>query len=252
MSSQLAGRPAAQPAGHGAGIMALVTDRHGGVSKPPYDSLNLGAAVGDEPSAVAANRQLAAAACGLGAADVAFMRQVHGATVSYAGASWPSQQPEPCDAIFTDVPGLALGVLVADCLPVLIADPVARLVGAAHAGREGMLAGVVPELVGAMTAAGASAPRMRVLLGPAICGRCYEVPEEMRARAAAVVPAASCVTAAGTAGLDIVAGVRAQLAALGVGQVSADGRCTRESAELFSYRRDGTTGRFAGLVWLAS
>jgi len=102
-----------------------------------------------------------------------------------------------------------------------------------------------------MMSAGASPSRMRALTGPAICGACYEVPEELRSRVGALVPAASCETAAGTAGLDIAAGVLAQLARVGVRQAAADGRCTRESAGLFSYRRDGTTGRFAGLVWLA-
>ena len=116
---------------------------------------------------------------------------------------------------------------------------------------EGLVAGVVPALVAAMTAAGASPARMRAVTGPAICGGCYEVPPEMRARVSAAVPAASCETFAGTAGLDIAAGVRAQLAAAGVGSITADGRCTRESGELYSYRRDGVTGRFAGLVWLA-
>ncbi len=92
---------------------------------------------------------------------------------------------------------------------------------------------------------------MRAVTGPAICGGCYEVPAEMRARVSAAVPAARCETFTGTAGLDIAAGVRAQLAAAGVGSIAADGRCTRESGELYSYRRDGVTGRFAGLVWLA-
>jgi polyphenol oxidase len=233
-----------------AGARYLITGRNGGTSQAPFQSLNLGPAVGDDPAAVAANRELAAFSCGLEAADIAWMRQVHGTVVRYAGRNWPGQPAEPCDAIFTDVPGLALAVLVADCVPVLIADSHARLVGAAHAGREGMQAGVVPALVGAMTAAGARPDQMQALIGPAICGACYEVPEEMRAAVAAVVPAAGCVTRAGTAGLDIAAGVRAQLAAAGIRPARQDGRCTMESGELFSYRRDGLTGRFAGLVWL--
>jgi len=101
-----------------------------------------------------------------------------------------------------------------------------------------------------MTAAGASPDRMRAVIGPSICGGCYEVPESMRASVSAAVPQASCQTRAGTPGLDIAAGVRAQLAEAGVGSVRSDGRCTSESAELYSYRRDGTTGRFAGVIWL--
>jgi polyphenol oxidase len=235
--------------GLGSGVGYRFSDRQGGRSKPPYESLNLGGAVGDDPGSVAANRARLAAECGLDA-GIAWMRQVHGTTVRYADARWPDAEPEPCDAVFTDVRGLGLGVLVADCVPVLVADPQAGLAGAAHAGREGMASGVVPALIQAMTAAGASPGRMQAVTGPSICGGCYEVPEAMRASVSAIVPQASCRTRAGTAGLDIAAGVRAQLTAAGVGSVRSDGRCTSESAELYSYRRDGTTGRFAGLVWL--
>jgi polyphenol oxidase len=237
-------------AGLGAGVRAVFTDRLGGVSSPPFEWLNLGAGAGDAPESVAANRELLAAACGLRVSDIAWMRQVHGTSVRYAGPERAAAPPEPADASFTDVPGVAVAVLAADCLPVLVADPVARIVGAAHAGREGMLAGVVPALVSAMCSAGASPGRMRAVTGPGICGGCYEVPAEMRDRAAAAVPASGCSTRAGTPGIDIRAGVHAQLAALGVTEVAADSRCTKESAELFSHRRDGRTGRFAGLAWL--
>ena len=233
----------------GPGIRAAFSSRVGGVSVPPYDSLNLGLGVGDDPAAVTANRAALAAACGLRAADLAWMRQAHGTHVSYLGAG-SSGPAGAADAIFTDVPGLAMCVLVADCVPVLLADPVARFVGAAHAGREGLVAGVVPALLESMTAAGASPARMRALTGPAICGGCYEVPAEMQARVAAAVPAAACCTTAGTSGLDIAAGVRAQLADAGLSWIGADGRCTKESPELFSYRRSGTTGRLAALAWL--
>jgi copper oxidase (laccase) domain-containing protein len=128
---------------------------------------------------------------------------------------------------------------------------VARIAGAAHAGRQGLARGVVPALISAMSAAGADPARMRAITGPAICGGCYEVPAELQDTVAALVPASRCRTSTGSAGLDIAAGVRAQLRQAGVGFTAADGRCTRESAGLFSYRRDGTTGRLAGLVWLA-
>ena len=116
------------------------------------------------------------------------------------------------DATYTDVAGLALGVLVADCAPVLLADPRARIVGVAHAGREGMAAGVVTELLAAMSAAGADPARMHAVIGPHICGGCYEVRSEMRARIAGKVPEAGCVTRAGTPGIDVRAGIEAQLA----------------------------------------
>jgi polyphenol oxidase len=255
------------------GVLAAFTSRHGGVSAPPFDALNLGGGVGDDPAAVARNRQLAAAACGQQAGAIAWMRQVHGIDVAYAPAGpapaglspagpapagpaltgpAPAEGPHPAaDAIFTDAPARILGVLVADCAPVLIADPRARVVGAAHAGREGMAAGVVPALVRAMTGAGADPARMRAMIGPAICGGCYEVPAQLRARISAVVPEAGCVTGRDTPGIDIRAGVAAQLAAAGVRAVSRDPRCTAEDPALYSYRRDGRTGRFAGLVWLA-
>ena len=235
----------------GEGVFAAFSGRAGGMSTAPYESLNLGLGVGDDPAAVAANREALARACGLSAGDLAWMSQVHGSDVSYLDDR-TAQPPGPVDAIFTDVPGRALCVLVADCLPVLIADPVARIVGAAHAGREGMVAGVVPALVAAMTAAGASPASMCALTGPAICGGCYEVPAELQARVSAAVPESRSKTYDGTTGLDIRAGVRAQLAAAGVGSVTSVPQCTRESADLFSYRRDGLTGRSAGLIWLAA
>jgi YfiH family protein len=231
-------------------VFAAFSGRAGGVSGAPYESLNLGLGVGDDPAAVTANRVALAAACGLAPADLAWMRQVHGSDVCYLDAG-TAQPPGPVDAIFTDVPGRALCVLVADCAPVLIADPVAGLIGAAHAGREGMVAGVVPALVSAMVAAGASPSSMRALIGPAICGGCYEVPPELAERVCAAVPEARCQTLDGTAGLDIPAGVRAQLAAADVAWVRSAPQCTKETADLFSYRRDGVTGRFAGMVWLS-
>jgi len=231
-------------------VFAAFSGRTGGVSGAPYESLNLGLGVGDDPAAVTANRVALATACGLAPADLAWMRQVHGSDVCYLDAG-TAEPPGPVDAIFTDVPGRALCVLVADCVPVLIADPAAALIGAAHAGREGMVAGVVPALVSAMVAAGASPASMRALIGPAICGGCYEVPPELAERVGAAVPEARCQTLDGTAGLDIPAGVRAQLAAADVAWVRSAPQCTKETADLFSYRRDGVTGRFAGLVWLS-
>lgn len=235
------------------GVLAAFTSRHGGVSARPFDTLNLGGGVGDDPAAVIRNRQLTAAACGQPDGATAWMRQVHGADVAYAAAGLaPAEGPHPAvDALFTDAPARILGVLVADCAPVLIADPRARVVGAAHAGREGMAAGVVPALVRAMSGAGADPARMHAVIGPAICGGCYEVPAQLRARISAVVPEAGCVTGRGSPGIDIRAGVGAQLAAAGVRAVSRDPRCTAEDTALYSYRRDGRTGRFAGLVWLA-
>ncbi|MGI5321697.1 peptidoglycan editing factor PgeF [Actinomadura nitritigenes] len=242
----------------GDGVGAAFTGRSGGVSTAPYDSLNLGGAVGDDPAAVTANRRRAAAALGVDPARTVWMRQVHGADVVFvtapvpadAGAGDQAGDHGPVDAIVTTVPGLVLAVLVADCAPVLLADPAAGVAGAAHSGRPGTAAGVVPALVKAMCERGADPARIRAAIGPAACGGCYEVPAEMRDEVAAVVPAAHATTSKGTPGLDIRAGIAAQLAASGVDDVRVDPRCTIETPGLFSYRRDGRTGRFAGFVWL--
>lgn len=231
------------------GVRAAFTGRSGGISSPPYDTLNMSGAVGDEPAVVQRNRQLVAQACAIGQARLSWMRQVHGARVGYADPGSPGQE---VDAIFSDVPGLALGVLAADCACVLLADPRARIVGAAHSGRAGTAAGVVTALVAAMAAAGADPARMRALIGPAICGRCYEVSAQVRDKVAAAVPETACRTRRGRPGLDLRAGITAQLARAGITQVADDPRCTAETPDLYSYRRDGRTGRFAGLVWLAA
>ncbi|RSN48259.1 peptidoglycan editing factor PgeF [Actinomadura sp. WAC 06369] len=233
----------------GDGVRAAFTGRAGGVSEAPFDSLNLGGAVGDDPAAVRGNRKRAAARLGVDPARTVWMRQVHGADVAYVTA--PEDLADtPVDAIVTTVPGLALAVLVADCAPVLLADPAAGVVGAAHSGRPGTAAGVVPALLDRMREHGADPSRTAAAIGPAACGGCYEVPAAMRDEVAAAVPAARATTSRGTPGLDIRAGIAAQLAAAGVTDVRTDPRCTIEDPDLFSYRRDGRTGRFAGYVWL--
>jgi YfiH family protein len=188
-----------------------------------------------------------------------WMRQVHGADVGRvpdparpeSGRRAATEPVPPRDACFTSEPGLALGVLSADCPAVLLADPEAGLIAAAHSGRPGTALGVVPALVRAMTEAGAEPARTHAVIGPAICGGCYEVPASMRAAVAAAVPGSGCATRAGTPGLDLRAGIAGQLAAAGVRQVRIDDRCTAEDPDLYSYRRDGRTGRFAALIWLA-
>ena len=228
------------------GVRTAITGRLGGVSQRPYDPLNLGLSIGDDPATVMRNRELVAQACGIQAGRMVWMRQVHGARASYVR---PGEAAVEADAVFTDMPRVALGVLAADCAAVLLVDPDAGLVGAAHSGRAGMEAGVVPALVFAMTAAGAKAARMHGLIGPAICGGCYEVPAELQARVADAVPQARCVTRSGAPGLDIRAGISAQLYSLHVRRVRQDRRCTAETSDLCSHRRDGGAGRFGALIW---
>ncbi|MEV4918032.1 peptidoglycan editing factor PgeF [Streptomyces tirandamycinicus] len=226
------------------------TDRWGGVSAAPYDELNLGGAVGDDPVAVRANREVAARRLGVDPALVVWMNQVHGREVAVVEGPWTGEDVPAVDAVVTARRGLPLAVLTADCTPVLLADPVAGVVGAAHAGRPGMVAGVVPAAVEAMVALGAEPSRITARTGPAVCGRCYEVPAAMRAEVAAAEPAAWAETGWGTPAVDVAAGVHAQLAALGVRDRIASPVCTLESGDHFSYRRDRTTGRLAGYVWL--
>ncbi|WP_406009479.1 peptidoglycan editing factor PgeF [Streptomyces sp. NBC_00637] len=226
------------------------TDRWGGVSAAPYEELNLGGAVGDDPDAVRANRELAARSLGLDPDLVVWMNQVHGNDVAEVDGPWTTGLIPPVDALVTATRGLALAVLTADCVPVLLADPVAKVVAAAHAGRPGMVKGIVPAAIDAMASLGAEPSRIVARTGPAVCGRCYEVPEAMRAEVAAVEPAASAETSWGTPAVDVIAGVHAQLDRLGVLDRERSTVCTRESKDHFSYRRDRSTGRLAGYVWL--
>ncbi len=228
-------------------VEVAFTDRHGGVSGGTYSTLNLALAGGDDPAAVAENlRRVVAEFNGEGSTgDLHDMEQVHGRDVAIVGEA--ADRPV-CDGLVTRTPGHALMVRVADCVPVLLADPAAGVIGAVHAGRQGLVLGIVPATVARLRDLGAV--HLVAWVGPHICGGCYEVPASLRAEVAAVVPEAAAQTTWGTPSVDVGAGVRAQLRADGVEAVDAD-RCTRESDELYSYRRDGSgAGRFAGLVRL--
>ena len=234
--------PAARP-------RRVVTDRRGGRSRSPYDSFNLGDHVGDEPGDVAANRSRVARELAVPEDRLVWMSQVHGTGV--ATVDGPQAGPVPgTDALVTATPGLVLCVLVADCVPVLLADHEAGVVAAVHAGREGVRQGVLPAALSAMAALGARARHVTALLGPAVCGECYEVPAAMQADVARVAPGAAVRTRQGTPGLDLRAGVAEILGRAGIPEVVQDPRCTVEDPLLFSHRRDGVTGRQAGLVWL--
>ncbi|GAB3343840.1 peptidoglycan editing factor PgeF [Modestobacter lapidis] len=228
----------------------VVTDRRGGRSAPPYESFNLGEHVGDDPVAVAANRDRLAGGLGVPATALVWMTQVHGTGVAVIEDAGENPVAD-VDALVTATPGLVLCVLVADCVPVLLADPVAGVVAAVHAGREGVRRGVVPATLAAMTRLGSRPGDVEALLGPAVCGADYEVPLAMQAEVARVAPAGAVRTRRGTPGLDLRVGLEQVLRGAGVGQVVHDPRCTVEDPRLFSHRRDGVTGRQAGVVWLA-
>lgn len=228
-------------------VRMVFTSRAGGASSSPYDSFNLGDHVGDDPDAVAANRERLARILGLD--DIVWMEQIHSRTVTVVEG--PQDGPvEATDALVTTERGLALGVLVADCVPVLLADHVHGVVAAVHAGRMGVRNGIVPRTVEKMVALGAEPGAVQAVLGPAASGRHYEVPAEMAADVEKHLPGSRTRTEQGTVGLDIRAGLVRQLMGLGVTNIEADPRCTIEDEDFFSYRREGTTGRQAGLVWL--
>ena len=245
------------------GVGVAFTDRLGGVSQGSYGPLNLGRTDDDDLVAVAANFALVRAE--LGVSRIATLHQVHSADVlviddttfpagrpgGELGGSAPGGLSLPiADAMVTTLSGVALCIRAADCVPVLLADPNARVVGAAHAGRVGLAAGVLAATVSAMRELGAD--QITAWIGPHVCGRCYEVPAEMAEAVAAVVPETASTTSWGTPALDLGAGCEAQLGRLGV-RATHHGGCTLENGLLHSHRRDGAAaGRLGALVWLAT
>lgn len=230
-------------------IRRVTTTRAGGVSKPPFDSFNLGDHVGDSPKAVAANRARLAAAIRLPQDRVIWMDQVHGDRVELVDGPRDVAFADT-DALVTHTPRLALAVVTADCVPVLLADAHAGVIGAVHAGRVGAQRGVVARTVEAMLALGARPADISALLGPAVSGRNYEVPAAMAAEVEAALPGSRTTTAAGTPGLDLRSGIAGQLGRLGVTAVDTDPRCTVADATLFSHRRGAPTGRLASVIWM--
>ena len=180
-----------------------------------------------------------------------FAEQVHGSAVAVVRAPVP-RAVAGVDALVTATPGLALVVLSADCLGVLLVDPAAGVAAAAHAGRRGLVSGVLQATLAAMRELGATAAGTTAVLGPAACGRCYELPAGLADEVEAAVPGARSTTRQGTAAVDLAAGAAGVLRSQGVREVRAVGGCTIEQPRmLFSYRRSGRTGRHAAFVRLA-
>ena len=234
---------------HAGPVSFAFTDRLGGASDGPWESLNLGTSNGDDPARVAENlRRLGDE---LGVERLVRMTQVHGADVVWAGDVADGQIPV-ADALLTDRPGVGVLVRVADCTPVVLAAPDESLAGVVHCGREGLVKGVAAVAVGALRTRGATG--LQAWIGPRACGRCYELPEQMADAVAAVVPAARSTTSWGTPAIDVGAGVAAQLGDLGV-QVTDLGaaECTIEHDRWFSYRRQGQdSGRFGAVAMVAA
>jgi polyphenol oxidase len=240
------------------GVVAAFPGRAGGQSQPPFDSCNLGLRVGDDLRTALANRRRVATVLGLAGLPWATVRQVHGSTVVQVGrAGLPAGPPEAkpplaeADALVTSDEGVVLVVLVADCVPVLLVDPERRVAAAVHAGWRGLAAGVVEAAAAALAAAGGRLGAATALVGPAAGACCYEVGEDVRERVAERYPAAAATTRAGRPSLDLAAGVVEALGRAGLTAPRVAGECTIHQPERhFSYRRDGATGRQAGIVAL--
>jgi len=194
--------------------------------------------VGDSAETAARNRELLSKITG----PIQFMNQVHGDEV----VEVKSIGDDPtCDALITRAPGIALAVMVADCIPLLLSA--STVIGAVHVGRRGLMNSVAVKAVDAMRKLGAD--QIHAQLGPSICGRCYEVPQELADEVVAKHPAASSLTNNLTPALDLPRALIADLVASGV-TYEASTICTLENDEYFSYRRHNITGRNAGVVWL--
>ncbi|MBK4141972.1 peptidoglycan editing factor PgeF [Corynebacterium macginleyi] len=228
-------------------VRMVFTSRAGGASAYPYESFNLGSHVGDNPANVAANRERLLRITGI--ENIVWMEQLHTNTVTVVDG--PRDTPVPAtDAILTTQRRLGLGVLVADCTPVLLVDVSAGVIAAVHAGRLGARNAIVVNTVREMQKLGAQPERIQVVMGPAASGKNYEVPEEMANDVERRLPGSKCKTAQGTWGIDVRAGLIRQLMGLGITNIDSDPRCTIEDTNFFSYRREGTTGRQAGVIWL--
>ena len=252
----------------GDGVTAVVTTRRGGVSVGPYGSLNLGAQVGDDPQAVRENRGRVAAALGVGRLTIAAQQHTNRVAVvdqaaagrGHDGVGDARSAFPATDALVTHLPGIALAVVVADCAPVVLFDPVRRAIGVAHCGRAGTMSGILPNTVEAMARAYGSSPEdLQVGIGPAIRADSYEVSDVEAAEVAAVFGADAAgllrPTRPGHCTLDVVEGLRIQLRRAGVkdGNVHDMGIDTRTSSdEFFSHRAARPSGRFGAVALLPS
>lgn len=216
------------------------TDRHGGVSTGNFASLNLGDHVSDSPVAVAANRKSISDRFGA----TQYMNQVHGNRV--AVIEEVTDEIPTADALITGIPGIALAVMIADCIPLILTSK--HAVAAVHVGRKGLVNRVTENALAIMREI--SDQEISATIGPAICGKCYEVSEEIFEEVVKSHPAAASQTHSGTPALDLISGLLSDLKDLGITRIDNQTRCTFESEDLFSYRKNQMTGRQAGLVWL--
>lgn len=216
------------------------SDRTGGLSTGAFLSRNVATHVGDDHTTVLANRARLESDLAL---PIQFMDQVHGKAVATIGRQIIS--PPTADALVTQNAGIGLAVMVADCIPLLLAST--QAVAAVHVGRKGLMNKVALEAIREMHSHGAS--NITAVVGPSICGHCYEVSQDIYDDVTKSFPLAASKTREGGFSLDLSRALVDQLESLGV-KVIDEGRCTVEDKNLYSYRRDGVTGRQVGVVWL--
>jgi YfiH family protein len=215
------------------------TNRTGGASSGAFASLNLGTHVSDDLGDVLSNRALLAEELG----PIQYMSQVHGNRVAIIEEV--SDEDPTADALVTGIPGISLAVQVADCIPLLLHSD--QSVAAVHVGRKGLVNGVATAAIDVMREMGSS--EITAIIGPSICGSCYEVSQEIHDEVVAVHPDARAETFQGTPALDLPRALRTVLEKLKISIVD-ESRCTLEDVNLYSYRRDGVTGRQAGIITL--
>ena len=215
----------------------IFTNRLGGVSKDPFTSANLGDHVGDEAASVRENRAQLESQIGM---PIVFMNQVHGDTVVLVEEK---TNTPTCDALITTERKLAVAVMVADCIPLLLKSDVA--VAAVHVGRKGLMNGVARKTIDAMRDLGAEV--IHSYIGPNICGSCYEVGADIFNEVVSKYPSSDSSNRTGKATLDLVSGLKTDLKGTVLLDLSS---CVLEDKNSFSYRRDGITGRQAGVIWL--
>ena len=216
------------------------SDRQGGFSTGDFHSLNLGDHVGDSPELVAKNRKLLSDQFG----HTQYMNQVHGSRV--AVIEEVTDEIPTADALITGIAGITLAVMVADCIPLLLTSK--HAVAAVHVGRKGLVNRVTEKTIDIMREISHQA--ISATIGPAICGNCYEVSQEIYDEVVQSNPSTAGRTQLDTPALDLVAGLISDLRGLGITQIDNQSRCTLENGDLFSYRRNAITGRQVGLVWL--
>lgn len=215
------------------------TNRTGGVSTGAFASLNFGLHVDDDPVKANANRQTLRERLG----PVQFMSQEHGARIALIEGV--IDKDPIADSLVTGIPGINLAVQVADCIPLLLASEDA--VAAVHVGRKGLVNGVAVRTIEVMREMGASS--ISAIIGPSICGKCYEVSEDIFREVKEIHPEAAALRSDGSFALDLPRALTAVLESQGI-SVTQEGNCTVEDSQLFSYRRDGVTGRQVGVICL--